>query len=70
MTGPSSDYRAFLLRLWRTADGQWRASLEATLTGERRAFATLAQLADYLAQAVDGAPAAVPPDRGPPRSAL
>lgn len=70
MTAPSSDYRAFLLRLWRTADGQWRASLEATLTGERLAFATLGQLSDYLAQALDGVPSAGPPPDGGLPSAL
>jgi hypothetical protein len=44
-------YRAFLLRLWRAADGQWRASLEDPHTGERRAFATLDQLLEHLSLA-------------------
>jgi hypothetical protein len=64
MTTPPSDYRAYMLRLWRAADGQWRASLEAALTGERLAFATLEQLAAYLAQALDGGSPRPPP--GPP----
>lgn len=47
----SVNYRAYLLRLWRVAGAQWRASLEDPRTGERRAFATLEQLWEYLAQA-------------------
>lgn len=43
-------YRAYLLRLWRGTDTQWRASLDDPHTGERRAFATLEQLSEYLAQ--------------------
>jgi len=43
-------YRAYLLRLWRTAEGQWRASVEDAHTGERLAFATLGQLAAFLAR--------------------
>ena len=44
------NYRSFLLRLWREADDQWRASLEDSHTGERHAFASLQLLAEYLAQ--------------------
>ena len=54
MTAAVPDYRAYLLRLWRTADGQWRASLETAQTGERLAFASLAQLAEYLARSTEG----------------
>jgi len=34
-------YRAFLIRLWPTAGGQWRAVLVDPHTGEQQAFATL-----------------------------
>jgi hypothetical protein len=43
-------YRAYLLRLWRETDTRWRASLEDPHTSERRAFATLEQLLEFLAQ--------------------
>ena len=46
----SVNYRAYLLRLWRVAGAQWRASLEDPRTGERRAFGTLEQLWEYLTQ--------------------
>ena len=67
-------YRSYLLRLWRTADGSWRAALEDPHTGEQQAFATLEQLSEHLARATraafaaaEGAPpaagaAAQPPD--------
>jgi hypothetical protein len=46
------DYVAYLLRLWRESGGGqvavWRASLESTRTGERRAFASLDELFDHL----------------------
>jgi hypothetical protein len=32
-------YRAFLLRVWWTDEGAWRAVLEDPHTGERRTFA-------------------------------
>jgi hypothetical protein len=41
-------YRAYLLRLWRTAEGQWRATLEDAHSGERRAFATVEELAAFI----------------------
>lgn len=52
------DYLSYLLRLWRMdKDGEprdagekpmWRASLESVRTGERRSFATLDDLFDFL----------------------
>jgi hypothetical protein len=51
-----SDYVSYLLRLWREGDsGQeaWRASLESTRTGERRAFASLNELFDFLRERID-----------------
>jgi hypothetical protein len=52
----SPDYHAYLLRLWHAphADGSaWRASLEDPHTSERRSFASLAQLVDYLQQTLE-----------------
>jgi hypothetical protein len=48
MTGAAGAYRAYLLRVWRTAEGQWRATLEDAHMGERRAFATAQELAAFL----------------------
>jgi hypothetical protein len=49
-TGEQSDYQSYLLRLWRAKEGEegWRASLESAQTGERRGFATLDALFDYV----------------------
>ena len=44
-------YHSFLLRMWQTRDGErltWCASLERPGTRERRGFATLDQLFDFL----------------------
>jgi len=49
-TAAEEDYRSYLLRLWRegqTADA-WRASLQSVITGERRGFASLDALLDFL----------------------
>jgi hypothetical protein len=45
-----SDYQSYLLRLWRVKEGEegWRASLESAQTGERKGFATLDALFDYV----------------------
>ncbi|MBN1812132.1 MAG: hypothetical protein JXA14_09880 [Anaerolineae bacterium] len=52
------DYLSYLLCLWRVSGGGephdmgrkaiWRASLESTRTGERRGFASLDELFDFL----------------------
>lgn len=55
------NYRSYLLRLWRGADAQWRASLEDSRSGERQAFASLQHLAEYLAQADFTLPRRDPP---------
>jgi hypothetical protein len=49
-TGEQSAYQSYLLRLWRVKEGEegWRASLESAQTGERRGFATLDALFDYV----------------------
>ena len=42
---------SYLLRLWRVDSGAkevWRASLENTLTGERKGFADIEALTQYL----------------------
>ena len=44
-------YFSCLLRFWQTDDGEqrvWQVSLEYPVTGERRGFATLADLFAYL----------------------
>ncbi len=49
-TGDQSDYQSYLLRLWRAKEGEegWRASLESAQTGERKGFASLDALFDYV----------------------
>jgi hypothetical protein len=44
-------YLSYLLRLWQTSDGGrlvWRALLETPGTGERRGFASLEELFEFL----------------------
>ncbi len=51
MTQEERRYISYLLRLWQIRNkGElvWRASLESPLTGERRGFASLAKLIDFL----------------------
>jgi hypothetical protein len=48
-------YMAYLLRLWQVDEGEgmtWRATLESPHTGERRGFASLADLFSFLASEV------------------
>jgi hypothetical protein len=49
-TGEQPVYQSYLLRLWRVKEAEegWRASLESAQTGERRGFATLDALFDYV----------------------
>jgi hypothetical protein len=49
-TAEQSGYQSYLLRLWRVKEGEegWRASLESAQTGERRGFATLDALFEYI----------------------
>jgi hypothetical protein len=60
------DYLSYLLRLWReenhgegpgTDKAVWRASLESAHTGEKRTFATLSDLFDFLQNQTDTQPA-------------
>jgi hypothetical protein len=49
---------SYLLRLWQAEQGGvgvWRASLQSAHTGERRGFASLAELYVYLEQATAAA---------------
>ena len=58
MAKDQSDYLSYLLRLWRVSGDEasrcregkaaWRASLESSQTGERRGFASLDDLCDFL----------------------
>jgi hypothetical protein len=44
-------YLSYLLRLWETSNGEariWRASLESPGSGQRRGFANLQSLIDFL----------------------
>ncbi len=57
MTAERSDYVAYLLRLWRSeTDGEavWRASIESPTTGERRGFANIDQLFEFLREETRG----------------
>ena len=48
-TDESTNYRAYLLRLWRDGENQpWRALLEDPYTGERHGFANLEKAFAYL----------------------
>jgi len=47
----SRRYLSYMLRLWETSNGEkqiWRASLESPGSGQRRGFASLQSLIDYL----------------------
>ena len=48
--GEQLDYQSYLLRLWRVDAGESgvQASLESTQTGERRGFANLEVMLDFL----------------------
>jgi hypothetical protein len=51
MSDPRRRYLAYLLRLWQVNEGEnaeWRALLESPHTGERRGFASLADLFTFL----------------------
>jgi hypothetical protein len=49
-------YLSFMLRLYRVGDDEepvWRMSLEDTLTRERKGFASLQDLCEFLQQQMD-----------------
>ena len=55
------DYLSYLLRLWREGEEieSWRASLESSHTGERKGFASLEELFDFLRGQIEGLPRAM-----------
>jgi hypothetical protein len=55
-----SDYQSYLLRLWRVNEGEegWQASLESPHSGERRGFADLEAMFDFLRRKTAGQPVA------------
>lgn len=67
------DYLSYLLRLWQVRSDEdvhqsaekpvWRASLESALTGERKGFASLDDLFDFL-RAQTGVPSGLNIDGG------
>jgi hypothetical protein len=65
-TGEQSDYQSYLLRLWRVREGEegWRASLESAQTGERKGFATLDSLFDYVRSRTRGELSECPREEG------
>ncbi|MCB8923878.1 MAG: hypothetical protein H6662_20050 [Ardenticatenaceae bacterium] len=46
----TTNYHAYLLRLWREEGGDWRVSLQSTRTGERFGFADLQTAVQFIAQ--------------------
>lgn len=61
-----SQYRAFLVRLWRDQpSAPWRAAVEDPHTGERRAFGSLEALFAYIADQAAGAGAGEAGRQGP-----
>ncbi len=51
MQAETNTYHAYMLRIWRSmcqGKWQWRANLENAHTGERMAFASLAQCFTFL----------------------
>lgn len=53
MVTEQPDYISYLLRLWSMSDEEevvWRASLESPRTGQRKGFASLDDLFDFLRQ--------------------
>lgn len=55
MNGIHRRYISFLLRLWRdeSSPSAWRASLEDAATGERKGFATLEMLTEFLVKSTN-----------------
>jgi hypothetical protein len=55
MTHTPRRYRSYLIRLWRSENDEtpnWHASTEDTMTGERRNFAGIKQLFNFLEQQI------------------
>jgi hypothetical protein len=57
MAKRDQDYLSYLLRLWRVKDrNRWRASLERADTHERRSFANLGDLFEFLGEQTGTSP--------------
>ena len=64
-------YRSYLLRLWQTqsmGEWIWRVSIESVYTGERRGFASLKLLFQFLENEIGGAAYDVNPGTHPEES--
>ena len=61
-------YLSYLLRLWQESDGNpplWRAYLEGAQSGERRGFASMAELFDFLeSETAQGQPESSTSEKG------
>ena len=47
---PTPNYLAYLVRLWRESETNWRGTLENPHTGQRHAFASIEELLLFLKQ--------------------
>lgn len=47
---PTPNYLAYLVRLWRENETNWRGTLENPHTGQRYAFASIEELLSFLKQ--------------------
>ena len=64
-------YKSYLVRLWQTesmGEWAWRASIENAHTGERRGFARLALLFQFLEEEAGGTACEVKPRAEPEQS--
>ena len=57
-TYSSQDYRSYLLRIWKARSDHetWRASLERVGSGDRRSFASLGALFEFLEETTRNMP--------------
>jgi hypothetical protein len=64
MTTQSNDYTSYLMRLWKTQEGDgaaWRITLEDTRTGCRWQFGSLEAMVAFLKRDTAAEPASLPP---------
>lgn len=55
MSNNLQHYHAYLLRIWREAEGMpWRATLQNPHTGEQEGFASVDQLIDFIRNKTEG----------------
>jgi hypothetical protein len=48
----TTDYHAYLLRIWRETENDWRFSLQATNTEERVGFTNLQSALNFIEQKI------------------